>query len=67
MLLISINCERKITMLTLKEINKIRTMYYEQKYRATEIAIIMKISRQSVYKYIKFVDFLMKFKRKKLM
>ena len=67
MLLNSINCERKITMLTLKEINKIRTMYYEQNYRATEIARIMKISRQSVYKYIKFVDFLMKFKRKKLM
>lgn len=32
-------------MLTLKEINKIRTMYYEQNYRATEIARIMKISR----------------------
>ncbi len=44
-------------MLTLKEINKIRTMYYEQNYTATEIARIMKISRQSVYKYIKFVDF----------
>lgn len=44
-------------MLTLKEINKIRTMYYEQNYRATEIARIMKISRQSVYKYIKFVNF----------
>ncbi len=44
-------------MLTLKEVNKIRTMYYEQNYTATQIARIMKISRQSVYKYIKFVDF----------
>lgn len=67
MLLISINCERKITMLTLKEINKIRTMYYEQNYRATEIARIMKISRQSVYKYIKFVDFSDEVQKKKLM
>lgn len=32
-------------------------MYYEQNYTATQIARIMKISRQSVYKYIKFVDF----------
>lgn len=44
-------------MLTLKEVNKVRTMYYEQNYTATEIARIMKISRQTVYKYIKFVDF----------
>ena len=32
-------------------------MYYEQNYTATEIARIMKISRQIVYKYLKFVDF----------
>ena len=31
-------------MLTLKEVNKVRTMYYEQNYTATEIARIMKIS-----------------------
>lgn len=44
-------------MLTLKEVNKVRTMYYEQNYTETEIARIMKISRQTVYKYWKFVDF----------
>ena len=44
-------------MLANKEVNKIRTMYYEQNYTATEIARIMKISRQTVYKYLKFVDF----------
>ena len=44
-------------MLTLKEVNKVRTMYYEQNYTATKIARIMKISRQTVYKYLKFVDF----------
>ena len=44
-------------MLTLKEVNKVRTMYYEQNYNATQIARIMKISRQTVYKYLKFVDF----------
>lgn len=44
-------------MLSYKEVNKIRTMYYEQNYTATEIARSMKISRQTVYKYLKFVDF----------
>ena len=44
-------------MLANKDVNKIRTMYYEQNYTATEIARIMKISRQTVYKYLKFVDF----------
>ena len=44
-------------MLANKEVNKIKTMYYEQNYTATEIARIMKISRQTVYKYLKFVDF----------
>ena len=44
-------------MLANKEVNEIRTMYYEQNYTATEIARIMKISRQTVYKYLKFVDF----------
>lgn len=44
-------------MLANKEVNKIRTMYYKQNYTATEIARIMKISRQTIYKYLKFVDF----------
>ena len=44
-------------MLTLKEVKKVSKMYYEQNYTATEIARIMKISRQTVYKYLKFVDF----------
>ena len=44
-------------MFTLKEVNKVRTRYYEQNYTATEIARIMKIYRQTVYKYLKFVDF----------
>lgn len=44
-------------MLTLKEVNKVRIMYYEQNYTTTEIAMIMKISRQTIYKYLKFVDF----------
>lgn len=44
-------------MLTLKEVNKVRTMYYEQNYTVTEVARIMKISRQTVYKYLKFLDF----------
>ena len=33
-------------MLTLKGVNKVRTMYYEQNYTTTEIAMIMKISRK---------------------
>lgn len=44
-------------MLTLKEINKIRTMYYEQNHSVVVISRIMKISRQTIYKYLKFVDF----------
>lgn len=52
-------------MLTLKEINKVRTMYYEQNYTATQISRIMKISRQSVYKHIKFVDFSNEVQKKK--
>lgn len=52
-------------MLTLKETNKIRTMYYEQNYRAIEITRIMKISRESVHKYINFVDFSNEVQKKK--
>ena len=44
-------------MLTLKEVNKVRTMYYEQNYTATEIARIMKISRQTIYNYLIFSFF----------
>ena len=44
-------------MLTKKEINKIRTMYYEQNYTVTEIKRIMNISRQTIYTYLKFCDF----------
>lgn len=52
-------------MLTLKEVNKVKTMYYEQNYTATEIARIMKISRQTVYEYLKIVDFSDKVTQKK--
>ena len=44
-------------MLTKKEINKIRTMYYEQNYSVTEIKRIMNVSRQTIYTYLKFCDF----------
>ena len=43
-------------MLRTKEINKIRTMYYEQGYTTTQISRIMKLSRDTVYKYIQFMD-----------
>ena len=46
-----------IDMLTKKEINKIRTMYYEQNYNVTEIKRIMNVSRQTIYTYLKFCDF----------
>lgn len=46
-----------IDMLTKKEINKIRTMYYEQNYSVTEIKRIMNVSRQTIYTYLKFCDF----------
>ncbi len=46
-----------IDMLTRKEINKIRTMYYEQNYTVTEIKRIMNVSRQTIYTYLKFCDF----------
>lgn len=43
-------------MLRTKEIQKIRVMYYEQGYTTTEIARIMKISRDTVHKYTQFMD-----------
>lgn len=43
---------------TLFGINKlIITAYYEQKYIATEMASIMKIYRQTIYQYLKFIFF----------
>lgn len=44
-------------MLTQKDINKIRTMYYEQNYSVTEITRILQISRTTCYKYLQFIDF----------
>ncbi len=44
-------------MLTQKEINKLRVMYYEQNYSVTEITRIIKITRTTCYKYLQFVDF----------
>ena len=36
---------------------KIRKMYYEQYYTVTEITRILKISRNTCYKYLEFVNF----------
>ena len=44
-------------MLTHKDIEKMRKMYYEQHYTVTEIIRILKISRNTCYKYLKFVNF----------
>lgn len=44
-------------MLTHKDIEKIRKMYYEQHYTVTEITRILKISRNTCYKYLKFINF----------
>ena len=44
-------------MLTHKDIEKIRKMYYEQHYTVTEITRILRISRNACYKYLKFVYF----------
>lgn len=44
-------------MLTHKDIEKIRKMYYEQHYTVTEITRILKISRNTCYKYLKFVNY----------
>ena len=46
-----------LDMLTQKDINKIRTMYYEQNYSVTEITRILQISRTTCYKYLQFMDF----------
>ena len=45
-------------MLTHKDIEKIRKMYQKQHYEVTEITRILKISRNTCYKYLKFVNFM---------
>ena len=44
-------------MLTHKDIEKIRKMFYEQYYTVTEITRILKMFRNTCYKYLKFVKF----------
>lgn len=44
-------------MLTHKDIEKIRKMYYEQHYTVIEINGILKIFRNTCYKCFKFVNF----------
>lgn len=44
-------------MLTLKEINKIRAMYYDNHCTVTYIARRMQVSKGSVYKYLKYYNF----------
>ena len=43
-------------MLTHKDIERIRKMYYEQHYTVTELTRILKISRNTCNKYLKFVN-----------
>lgn len=49
--------KENITMLAHKDIEKIRRMYYEQHYTVTEITRILKISRNTCYRYLRFVNF----------
>lgn len=44
-------------MLTLKEINKIRAMYYDSHCTVTFIARRLQVSKGTVYKYLKYYDF----------
>lgn len=44
-------------MLPHKDIEKIRKMHYEHHYTVTEITRILKLSRNTYYKYLKFVNF----------
>ena len=44
-------------MLSQKEIEKLRKLFYENHYTVAEITRIMNISRNTCYKYFKFVDF----------
>lgn len=44
-------------MLTHKDIEKIRKMHYEHHYTVAEITRILKLSRNTCYKYLKFVNF----------
>ena len=44
-------------MLNIKEINKIKDMYYEKQYSVTFISRSMKISKSTLYKYLKSYNF----------
>ena len=44
-------------MLSQKEIEKLRRLFYENHYTVAEITRIMNVSRNTCYKYLKFVDF----------
>ena len=44
-------------MLNQREIEKLRKLFYENHYTVAEITRIMNISRNTCYKYLKFVDF----------
>ena len=44
-------------MLNQKEIEKLRKLYYENHFTVAEIMRMMKISRNTCYKYLRFVDF----------
>ena len=44
-------------MLNIKEINKIKDMYYEKQYSVTFISRSMKISKSTLYKYLKYYNF----------
>ena len=44
-------------MLNIKEINKIKDMYYEKHYSVTFISRSMKISKSTLYKYLKSYNF----------
>jgi hypothetical protein len=44
-------------MLSQKEIEKLRSLFYENHYTVVEITRMMNVSRNTCYKYFKFVDF----------
>lgn len=44
-------------MLSQKEIEKLRRLFYENHYTVVEITRMMNVSRNTCYKYLKFVDF----------
>lgn len=44
-------------MLTIREINKVRQMYYDHNYSVAYIARVLKTSRNSIYKYVREYSF----------